>query len=145
MLSHSVMSDSLQPHELQPARLLCPWGSPGKNTGVGSHSLLQGICLTRGSNPSLLHCGRILYHLSQLHDWLWLMGPDLTQQNLKPICAAAGLVPMSICLHCGNTPSWPAGPHKKIGRSTALPPSGPTDVSALLILDATKNSGLFVT
>ena len=55
MLSHSVMSDSLQPHELQPARLLCPWGSPGKNTGVGSHSLLQGIFLTQGSNPCLLH------------------------------------------------------------------------------------------
>ena len=31
---------------------LCPWTSPGKNTGVGSHSLLQGISLTQGSNPS---------------------------------------------------------------------------------------------
>ena len=30
----------LQPHGLQPARLLCPWDSPGKNTGVGCHSLL---------------------------------------------------------------------------------------------------------
>ena len=38
---HSVMSDSLQPHGLQPARLLCPWNSPGKKTGVGCHSLLQ--------------------------------------------------------------------------------------------------------
>ena len=27
------MSDSLQPHELQPAKLLCPWDFPGKNTG----------------------------------------------------------------------------------------------------------------
>ena len=36
-------------------RLLCPWDSPGKNTGVGSHSLLQGIFPTQGSNPSLLH------------------------------------------------------------------------------------------
>ena len=34
VLSHSVMSDSLQPHGLQPPRLLCPWDSPGKNTGV---------------------------------------------------------------------------------------------------------------
>ena len=32
-----------QPHGKQPARLLCPWNSPGKNTGVGSHSLLQGM------------------------------------------------------------------------------------------------------
>ena len=39
----SVASDFLQPHGLLPARLLCPWDSPGKNTGVGSHSLLQGI------------------------------------------------------------------------------------------------------
>ena len=35
------MSDSLQSHGLQPARLLCPWDSPGKNTGVGCHFLLQ--------------------------------------------------------------------------------------------------------
>ena len=41
----------LRPHGLQPARFLCPWDSPGKNTGVGSHSLLQGIFLTQGSNP----------------------------------------------------------------------------------------------
>ena len=37
-VSDSVMSDSLQPHELKPAQLLCPWNSPGKNTGVGSYS-----------------------------------------------------------------------------------------------------------
>ena len=47
-----------------PARLLCPWNSPGKNHGVGSHSLLQGIFLTQGSNPGLLHCRQILYPLS---------------------------------------------------------------------------------
>ena len=35
-----------------------------KNTGVGSHSLLQGIFLTQGSNPGLLHCRQILYHLN---------------------------------------------------------------------------------
>ena len=35
------MSDSVQPHRLQPTRLLRPWGSPGKNTGVGCHFLLQ--------------------------------------------------------------------------------------------------------
>ena len=36
------MSEPLQPCESQPARLLCPWDSPGKNTGVGCHTLLQG-------------------------------------------------------------------------------------------------------
>ena len=37
----SVVSDSVQPHGLQPTRLLRPWDSPGKNTGVGCHFLLQ--------------------------------------------------------------------------------------------------------
>ena len=32
----------LRPHGLQPARLLCPWVSPGKKTGAGCHALLQG-------------------------------------------------------------------------------------------------------
>ena len=41
VLSRSVTSDSLQPPGLQPARLLCPCDSPGKNTGVGCHFLLQ--------------------------------------------------------------------------------------------------------
>ena len=39
-------------------------GFPDKNTGVGSHSLLQGILLTQGSNPGLLHHRQILYHLN---------------------------------------------------------------------------------
>ena len=55
----SVMSDSLWPHGLY-----SPWNSPGQNTAVSSHSLLQGIFPTQGLNPSLLHCRRILYQLS---------------------------------------------------------------------------------
>ena len=45
----------MQCHGLKPAKHLCPWDSPGKNTGVGCHTLLQGIFLTQGSNPGLLH------------------------------------------------------------------------------------------
>ena len=52
---------TLQLHGLQPARLLCPWNSPGKNTGVGSHSLLQGIFPTEELNPGLLRHRQILY------------------------------------------------------------------------------------
>ena len=44
-------------------RFLCPWDFPGKNTGVDSHSLLQVIFLTQGSNLVLLHCQQIPYHL----------------------------------------------------------------------------------
>ena len=47
-----------------PTRLLCPWNSPDKNTGVSCHSLLQGIFQTQGLNSGLLHFKRILYHLS---------------------------------------------------------------------------------
>ena len=46
--------DSLRPYGPQPARLPCPWDSPGKNTGVGCHALLQGIFPTQGSNQYLL-------------------------------------------------------------------------------------------
>ena len=57
-VSHSVVSESLLLHGLQPSRFLCPWNSPGKSTGVGSHSLLQGIFLTQGSNESPALAGR---------------------------------------------------------------------------------------
>ena len=50
-VSHSVVSDSLGAYGLQPTRLLCPWDSPGKNTGVDGHVLIQGIFPTQGSNP----------------------------------------------------------------------------------------------
>ena len=47
-----------------PARVLCPWDSSGKNTGVGCHFLLQEIFLTQESNPGLLHCRQMIYQLS---------------------------------------------------------------------------------
>ena len=50
----SVLSASVWPHGLWPARLLCLWESPGKNLWVGCHFLLQGIFLTQGSNLRLL-------------------------------------------------------------------------------------------
>ena len=49
---------------LWPRGLYSPWNSPGQNTGVGSHSLLQGIFSTQGSNTGLLGCSRTLYQLS---------------------------------------------------------------------------------
>ena len=49
------MSDSVQPCGLQPARLLCPWDSPGKNTGMGCHVLLQRIFPTQELNLHLLY------------------------------------------------------------------------------------------
>ena len=57
--SHSVMSNSLRPHGPYG-----PWNSPGLNTGVDRHSLLQGIFPTQKLKPGLLHCRQILYQLS---------------------------------------------------------------------------------
>ena len=73
MPSHFSMSDFLWTHGLQPSRLLCPWDSPGKNTGIGCHGLLQGILLTQGSNPCLLNL---------LH---WQMGSLPLAPPVKPI------------------------------------------------------------
>ena len=52
------------PTECSGRHLESPWDSPGKNTGVGSHFLLQGIFPTQGSNPDLPYCRQILYCLS---------------------------------------------------------------------------------
>ena len=62
-VSHLVVSNSLQPHGLLSARLLCPWDSPGKNTGWVA------ISFSRGSSrswiePTSPHCRQIPYHLS---------------------------------------------------------------------------------
>ena len=63
-VSHSVVSNSF----VIPWTIACQaplsLDFPGKNTGVGCHSLLQGIFPTQGLNSGLLHCRQILYHLS---------------------------------------------------------------------------------
>ena len=63
----------LRPHGLQPTRL-CPGNSLGNNTGVDSHSVLQGIFPTQGSNLGLLHCGQILYHLNHQGNLYYKLG-----------------------------------------------------------------------
>ena len=91
MLSRSIVSDSLWTHGFQSARLLCPWDFSGKNTRVGSHSLLQMIFPTQRSNSRLLYCRQILYPLSY---WgspttfrkglpKWLSGKESTFQHRK--------------------------------------------------------------
>ena len=60
----SLSPVSLWPHGREPARLLCPRNSPGKNTRVGCHSLHQGIVPTQGSHLGLLDCRQVPYHLS---------------------------------------------------------------------------------
>ena len=64
-VSHIVTSNSLWPHDCSPPGSSAHGiNAPGKNTGVGCHSLLQGIFPTQRSNLGLPHCRQIFYHLS---------------------------------------------------------------------------------
>ena len=83
-VSHSVMSDSLWFHRLKPARLLCPWSSPGKNIGVGCHSFLQGIFPSRDRTWVSCIAGRFFT--------IWATREDCVDQNkLWKILKAMGI------------------------------------------------------
>ena len=62
--SHSLVSHSCDPMDCSPPGFSVHGISPGKNTGVGCHFLLQGIFPIQESNPCLLHCRQILHRLS---------------------------------------------------------------------------------
>ena len=94
----SIVSNSLWPHGLQPARLLCPWDSPGKNTGVGCHALLQGNFPTQGSNPGLLHCRWILH-------WLSHQGSPIFWDKVK-VLQEGGPLPRPETGLLSNTQKW---------------------------------------
>ena len=76
------MSDSLCRYGLFLTRFLWPWDSPGKNTGVDCHSLLQGIFLTQGLNPGLPHSWLIIYHLSHQGSSLHMELPKFFKSSL---------------------------------------------------------------
>ena len=90
----SVVSASLQPYGLWPARLLCPWDFPGKNTGVGCHSLLQGIFPTQGLKPLLL----CLLH--------WQAGSLPLVPPGKPSASLVRGIAKSQCRGCGYREGW---------------------------------------
>ena len=116
VLSGTVVSDSLRLCVwLQPSWLLCPWASPGKNIGVGCHSLLQGILLTQGSKQRLLHCGQILYHLShQLREverfTLFPKEETKSPTTIYLVCCSANHV------HVSPKKTWTVPSHRR-GRS----------------------------
>ena len=95
VLSRSVKSNSLSPYGLcPPPRLLCPWDSPGKNTGVGCHAHLQVIFPTQGLNPRLL---------SPLH-WSHLESP-LTQSRYSEKRLLGSSQP-ECCRICWHSSIW---------------------------------------
>ena len=77
----------------------CLWNSPGWNTGVGSHSLLQVIFPPQGSNPGLPHCRWILYHLTTKETFLTSESFPMSQlftSSGHSIGASALVLPMNI-------------------------------------------------
>ena len=103
-VSRSVVPNSLQPHGLQPTRLLCPWDFPGKDTGVGCHFLLQGILTTQGLNAGLLHCRQILCQLSYKGSPLNLAQEMNYLRQLLHLCRVTTLITWLACFKSRNTP-----------------------------------------
>ena len=109
-----LCSTLCDPMDCSLLRLLCPWNSPGKNTGVGGHSLLQGIFPTQGLNPGLPHCKRILYQLSHQGSpnmaWTYISKAQFSKakqlRDMKARDRLAGLVPvMDSKVPAGDSPS----------------------------------------
>ena len=96
--SCSVISDSVTPQTVA-CWALCSWNSPGKDTGVGCHSLLQGIFPTQGSNPGLQHYRWILYHLSHQGN------PVGQETNAQLSCSLQG----RLCSEQGQLDFWVLG------------------------------------
>ena len=79
------MSNFLCPCGLSHARILCPWDSLGKNTGVGFHAFFQGTFLTQRLNPHLLchlHCKRIFYPQNHLRNPIFFYRMILYHKNM---------------------------------------------------------------
>ena len=78
---------------------LYPWNSAGKNTGVGSHSLLYGIFLTQGLNLGLLHCRQILYQLSHQGSPRAWMGMVFRSRKQGVVPGGMILLPVGLLLY----------------------------------------------
>ena len=112
MLSHSIVSDFLQPLELQPARLLCPWDFPGINTAVGCHFLLQvdlGIELESPAQAEFFTSEPLVNPKI-----LWLLIKTLSLTKLLcPLLHLALILPLS----CQSTqPNFCKNPSKPVWR-----------------------------
>ena len=67
----------------------CPWDSLGKNSRIGCHFLLQGIFLIQGSSPVLLHCRKLLQHLS--HQGSLQTGESWTKKLFRELLSQSSL------------------------------------------------------
>ena len=94
------MSNSLWPHGLHQARLLCPWDFPGKNTGVGCQFFLQGIFPTQGSNLHHLNWQADSLPLShQGSPMLYFLSCFIHSLLLKSIFNITSSLSLTFCLN----------------------------------------------
>ena len=81
-----------------------PWNFPGKNTGVGCHFLLQGICPTHGSNPRLSPALTLQTHRIRVR-----VGPDNLSFHQAPLwilLSARALAHVPLVRTCRSLESW---------------------------------------
>ena len=127
LLARSCLT--LWPHGLYPARLLCPWNSPGRSTKVGNHSLLQGIFPTWGSNPGLLQCRQI--HLTGKY-----INLDVEKiLNLKVVSYIVRITYSDVCYccHCFQTKAEVKSFHISWNHQSFLPPLSPFTIIICVI------------
>ena len=99
-------------------------GSLGKNTRVGSHSLLQGLFPTQGANPDLLHCRQVLHQLSHQVSPVWHVSEfrrphasvgGLPRRHCRVVGVQAGLPPCcpfrAFLAPGALSPIWTVSPH----------------------------------
>ena len=126
VLSHSVESDSLRPHGLQPTRLLHPWDFPGKSTGVGCHRLLWHRVLQSGVIHIKVQVSGFFESQVTRHPDLIKPWPQLARAEQQPSCRADLVItgptqfqPLSMLLSPGLLSSWvcnSSGSHWKVWR-----------------------------
>ena len=134
--SCSVISDCVWPHGLQPARLLCPWNSPGKNTGVGSRALLQEIFPTQGLNLGLLNCSQILDHLGYPSHLIYQFSGSVVSNSLWPYGLQHARLPCpapapGACSNSSPSSQW-------------CHPSHPLSFPSLPVFNLSQHWGLFL-
>ena len=104
------------PMDCSPPGSSVPGDSPGKNTGVGCHVLLEGIFPTQGWNSGLLHCRWILYHLSH---------------QGSPVSGSHSILSDSLRPHVLYSPWNSPGQNTGVGRLSLLQEIFPTQVSCI--------------
>ena len=95
-----------------PWTIYSPWNSPSQNTGVGSHSLLQGIFPTQGSSPGLPYCRQILHQLSHRGS------PRILEWVVCPFSSGSSQPRIELGspeLQAESSPAEPQGKHKNTG------------------------------